>query len=130
MTEPLYRKSWESKTPDEVYQTQQVQKLNDRLRTLPIKRTQDLVVVMGDLQAEDLNVQTAVHSAAANFKNFTEDNDPHGEHDCATIRIDGSNEDFMFKIDYYDLDLRFGSETPWNPDVTRRVMTLMYAKDR
>jgi hypothetical protein len=35
----------------------------------------------------------------------------------------------MFKIDYYDLDLKYRSENPADPTVTSRVMTIMLVSD-
>jgi hypothetical protein len=35
----------------------------------------------------------------------------------------------MFKIDYFDLDLRHRSPDPSDPGVTRRVMTLLLAEE-
>ena len=61
-------------------------------------------------------------TAPGTFGDFTPDNDPHGEHDIAGER-------YLFKIDYYDRDLEFGSEEPSNPDVTTRVLTIMHVSN-
>jgi uncharacterized protein DUF3768 len=55
------------------------------------------------------------------FKNFTKASDPYGEHDFGYFQIAG--ETFYWKIDYYDLDCRYGSEDPSDPTKTIRVPT-------
>ena len=65
--------------------------------------------------------------AVRTFSAFTRDNDPYHEHDLGTFDIDG--ERFMFKIDYHDKTMEFGSEDPSDPAVTTRVLTIMLASD-
>ena len=69
------------------------------------------------------NVLTAVRQ----FSDFTEDNDPHKEHDFGAFEVDG--ERFFWKIDYYDLKLEGGSENPADPSLTTRVLTIMLASE-
>jgi hypothetical protein len=59
------------------------------------------------------------------FDDFTEDNDPHGEHDFGAFDIDGQR--YFWKIDAYDPSLRYGSEDPSDPAKTMRVLTIMLA---
>ena len=61
------------------------------------------------------------------FNRFNKDNDPHGEHDFGSFELSG--ESLFWKIDYYDLDLRFGSENPADPTKTKRVLTIMLASE-
>ena len=61
------------------------------------------------------------------FSDFTEDNDPHGEHDFGTFDFVG--ERIFWKIDYYDLEMKFGSPDPADPMVTTRVLTVMLADE-
>jgi hypothetical protein len=60
-------------------------------------------------------------SAVKTFDNFTEDNDAYGEHDCAIFKL--GNEDFMFKIDYYDDNYEYFKEDG------NRVLTIMCADE-
>ena len=62
-----------------------------------------------------------------NFNDFTEDNDPYGEHDFGSIQFKG--EKYFFKIDYYDEELINGSSNPADPSITRRVITVMLAEE-
>lgn len=64
-------------------------------------------------------------SAVVNFNNFSEDNDPYGEHDFGSLTLQG--EPIFWKIDYYDLDMSCGSPDPSDPDVTIRMLTIMMA---
>ena len=61
------------------------------------------------------------------FDAFTENNDPHGEHDFGAFEFRG--ERFMWKIDYYDTKVEFGSEDPADPEKTTRVLTVMLASE-
>lgn len=58
---------------------------------------------------------------------FTEDNDPHGEHDWGSLMIGA--ERIFWKIDYYDKSLDQGSVDPSDPAVTTRVLTIMLASE-
>ena len=61
------------------------------------------------------------------FNEFTEDNDPYGEHDFGMFFI--SEQKMFFKIDYYDREMKYQSPNPADPDVTVRVLTLMLAEE-
>ena len=63
-----------------------------------------------------------------NFNNFTKANDPYGEHDFGSFDYNG--EKIYWKIDYYyDKSNQYLSENPANPDVTKRVLTVMLADE-
>lgn len=128
MTE-LYRESWKELSYEDRKRQIKIRELNDRLRKM-LPRTQDMILIVGALKNESAALQTLVYSAARTFDAFTEDNDPYGEHDCATFKIEGHEGTFMFQISYYDLELKYHSVDAADPSVTRRVMTLMYAYDR
>jgi hypothetical protein len=59
------------------------------------------------------------------FEDFSQDNDPYGEHDFGAFTHAGDT--LFWKIDYYDSDLSEGSLDPSDPDVTARVLTVMLA---
>ena len=68
-----------------------------------------------------------VMPAIRQFDDFSENNDPYEEHDCAAIEVDG--ERIFWKIDYYDKTMQGGSPDPTDPKVTERVMTIMLAEE-
>ena len=45
----------------------------------------------------------------------------------ANFEIDG--QDLLWKIDYYDNELEYGSPNPADPNVTRRVLTILLADE-
>lgn len=61
------------------------------------------------------------------FDTFDENNDPYGEHDMGAINV--NNIKFFWKIDYYDLHKNYMSPDPSNPEVTKRVLTIMKAEE-
>jgi hypothetical protein len=61
------------------------------------------------------------------FDDFSEDNDPYGEHDFGSVKHRGKR--YFWKIDYYDLDMKLRSREPANPIVTNRVLTIMRADE-
>jgi hypothetical protein len=72
--------------------------------------------------------RSRVVEAVQNFTSFTEDNDPHGEHDFGAIDLDGVGWVF-WKIDYYDPSFTYASDDPAAPTKTRRVLTIMLAEE-
>lgn len=71
--------------------------------------------------------QRAVISGVKDFDEFSTDNDPYGEHDFGAVTVEDTV--FFWKIDYYDLDLQFGSSDPADDNVTCRVLTIMRADE-
>ena len=104
--------------------TARIRALNDTFRRTfaggKVLMTATIEALPADLVARALD-------RVRSFNEFTEDNDPHGEHDFGSFDIDGQK--FSFKVDYYDQRLEFGSEDPSDPTRTARVLTLMLAAD-
>lgn len=65
--------------------------------------------------------------ALASYNSFDPDNDPHGERDFGDLTLFGH--DLLWKIDYYDPSLRYGSDDPADPSKTQRVLTVMLASE-
>ena len=101
-----------------------IAKLNDELR-----RTFQggKIMMTASVNALPDNTKANLLGAVRSFSDFNEANDPHGEHDCAMFDVDGHG--CMFKIDYYDKALQYGSDDPADPNVTTRVLTIMLASD-
>ena len=99
-------------------------KLNDRLRKTfqggRVMLTQGIL----RLPADD---QFAVLEKVKAFDDFTEGNDPYGEHDFGAFEY--IEEKFFWKIDYYDPTLERGSEDPADPQKTTRVLTIFLAEE-
>lgn len=71
--------------------------------------------------------QSAIREKVETFKDFGEDNDPHGERDFGAFEHNGQR--IFWKIDYYARDLMHGSENPADPKQTVRVLTIMLADE-
>lgn len=71
--------------------------------------------------------QAAVLTKVRAFDAFESDNDPYGEHDFVSVEHGGTR--YFAKIDYYEPDLRYGSDDPADPSKTVRVMTIMRADE-
>jgi hypothetical protein len=104
--------------------TARIRELNDQLRQ---KNVGGRIVITSGLNALGTAAVCQALAAVANFDNFTDDNDPWGEHDCAIVTVSGRR--VMFKVDYYDLELGSHSPDASDPAVTQRVMTVMLAEE-
>lgn len=69
----------------------------------------------------------AIAKLVQEYSNFTEDNDPYKERDMGSFTHEGKL--LYWKIDYYDIDLRWHSPDPADPEVTCRVLTVCYMSD-
>jgi len=101
-----------------------IRALNDAFRTNFAHGT---VLLSASVDALPDMVKANALLEVAQFSEFDEDNDPHGEHDFGSFSLCGRR--FFWKIDYYDRDTKYGSEDPADPDKTSRVLTLMLAED-
>jgi Protein of unknown function (DUF3768) len=104
--------------------TARIRELNDAFRR---SFSGGNVVMTAGVDALPDMVKAEALKQAATFDDFTEDNDPHGEHDFGSFELCGRK--FFWKIDYYDRAMEHGSENPSDPEQTTRVMTVMLASE-
>ena len=100
-----------------------IARLNDQLRKLGTGGT--IVVTRAVMALPGFDAATLAAALAA-YDSFDADNDPHGERDFGDLRLFGA--DLLWKVDYFDTDLRFGSDDPAD-SITKRVLTVMTAAD-
>ena len=118
--------------------SERIARLNDRARQA--MGLACVAVATEGFRALSEEEQSRVRQLVETFDAFTPDNDPYGERDFGAIYQDSDGswtttrptrpaETVFWKIDAYDRDLRFGSDDPANPAVTRRVLTIMLASE-
>ena len=108
-----------------------IRALNDRCRQ-GLDRNARIIVTRaclaafttGEGTANQIIAQAKLMAAVRRYRFAEAEMD---EHDRGEIVIDGTA--VRFKIDYYDFSLEWGSEDPANPEVTRRVLTIMLPED-
>jgi hypothetical protein len=108
-------------------QLSKIAQLNDAFRANLLKMSMRGQVLMTHgvsvLSAED---KASILRKVITFDDFdTERNDPYGEHDFGSFKQ--NSESIMWKIDYYDLDLKYGSPDPTDESKTKRILTIMKA---
>lgn len=104
-----------------------IRDLNDALRADLSNTSLGLVVITSGVQSLGSIALRAIMHLVKGFDSFTEDNDPHGEHDFGGFEY--GPDSFFWKIDYYDIDFRCGSEDPASVTDTKRVLTVMLASE-
>lgn len=108
-----------------VSRTETIRKLNDALRTG--QGGDGIIVITPGIQALGPDFIHAARAAVAAFSEFTPDNDPHLEHDFGALDVSG--ERVFFKIDPYDIELKWHTPDAADPAVTRRVLTIMLSHE-
>ena len=105
---------------------ERIRELNDAFRKT-LNPTLGRTMLTAGVTSLPSDVRAMVIRKVATFDAFTEDNDPHGEHDFGNFELAGHR--FFFKLDYYDRKLEFGSDDPADPTKTTRVLTIMLADE-
>lgn len=68
-----------------------------------------------------------IFAAVRSFTDFDEGNNPHGENDFVSVDVDGQK--VLWKVDYYDRDIRFAADDPSDPEHTTRIAVIMLASE-
>lgn len=105
-------------------QTCTIRSINDELRTTG-KGGQIFITTGIRFRGEAFIM--AVNKALKTFNDFTPENDPYGDHDFGRMEVEGVP--ILWKIDYYDTELKYGSDNPADPSVSSRVLTMMLANE-
>jgi hypothetical protein len=104
---------------------------SDRIRALndAFRRTfvGGAVMITAGVEALPLDQRRSLLAKVRAFDVFSEDNDPHAEHDFGAVDEAGGR--FFWKLDFYDRNMEFGSPDPADPAVTTRVLTVMRADE-
>ena len=104
--------------------TAQIRALNDELRQRLIGGT--AVITLGVAALGQEAVARIIKTIEV-YDNFCHANDPHEEHDFGAFDADGHR--VFFKIDYFDSTMTVHSPDPSDPNVTKRVITIMLAEE-
>jgi Protein of unknown function (DUF3768) len=104
--------------------TDDIRRLNDRLRRSSVGGKIFVTRRLAAVFDKDI---PAIVELVSSFDDFSEDNDPYGEHDFGSFAFKGQT--INWKIDYYALDMQHGSEDPANAAITKRVLTILLAED-
>ena len=102
-----------------------IRELNDRFRQQAYGNGS--ILITAGIQSLGESKMSEVIAAVQNFTAFTQDNDPHNEHDFGAIDI--ANAKVFWKIDYFDLSRTMHSPDPADETVSHRVLTVMLASE-
>ncbi|WP_146345631.1 DUF3768 domain-containing protein [Falsiphaeobacter marinintestinus] len=102
-----------------------IREINDRFRREGRGNGSTMLTI--GIQERGGEFAVAAIKAVRSFEDFSDDNDPWGEHDFGAVEI--QEEKVFWKIDYYSPDLTAGSENPANEGITHRVLTIMLASE-
>ena len=105
-----------------MYDSEKTRLLNDQFRKSFCGGK--VVATRGIMALQDM---PTVLNRVREFNDFTEDNDPHHEHDFGAFMHNGQQ--VFWKLNYYSVDLNQGSPDPADSTVTTRVLTVMLAED-
>jgi hypothetical protein len=102
-----------------------VRELNDNFRRNIFDRALGTLIFTAGVAALMDSDRFALMDEVRCFEDFNEGNDPYKEHDFGAIDFKGDR--YFWKIDYYDNAMEMHSLDKSNPNLTKRVLTIMQA---
>jgi hypothetical protein len=105
------------------HKTATIQRLNDTFRQT---FAGGKVMISAGVAELETQLKVAVMTGVQQFSDFSENNDPHSEHDFGALELGPRK--FFWKI-YYDPSMDAGSEDPSDPKEATRVLTIMLADE-
>ena len=111
-------------TSTTVSTVERIRALNDAFRRTFVG---GMVMITAGVEAMPVEQRRSLLAKVRAFDAFTDDNDPHGEHDFGAIDEGGVR--CFWKLDYFDRATEMGSPDPADPAVTTRVLTIMRADE-
>ncbi len=103
-----------------------ISELNDQLRTTLSARYGRVYITNGIATLGTVAI-AEISSLVRKFDDFSEENDPYGEHDFGSVMFE--RQKIFWKIDYYDKKLKYHSRNPSDPKITTRVLLIMLAEE-
>jgi hypothetical protein len=103
---------------------ERIRALNDDFRRTFVG---GVVLITAGVEAMPDEQRRSLLANVRSFDAFSEDNDPHREHDFGAVDEGGVR--CFWKIDYYDRTTEFGSPDPTDPTITTRVLIIMRADE-
>jgi len=106
-----------------------IRDLNDRFRKGESGIPGNVIATSGIAAIlEENNLEfAALAEIVREYDSFSEDNDPHQEHDFGNFEF--CQQKCYWKFDYYDTDMLYGSEDPADINKTHRVLTILLASE-
>ena len=102
----------------------EIAKTNDKLSSQLIP-TANFKVQMSPVVANSERLPEVLKGVRS-FDEFNQDNDPYGEHDLGIFKVDGIS--YMFKIDYFDDEFKYG-EDPYEKPTCNRLLFILEASE-
>jgi hypothetical protein len=102
--------------------TERIRALNDVFR-----RTFVGGLITAGVETMPIDQRRSLLAKVRAFDAFTDDNDPHREHDFGAV--DEAGVRYFWKVEYFDRATEMGSPDPADPAVTTRVLTVMRADE-